>query len=126
MQYPSEAELEILQVLWASPGLTAKEVHEALAAVRGVKPTTILKQMQRMTDKGLIAKLPGKQPQKFEAQIAESDVQGGLLQRLVDTAFKGSAQDMLLHVLGQQDPSAEELDALRKWIDAQEENSSTN
>ena len=50
----TEAELEILQVLWDKKEATVKEVHEELSAEREAVYTTTLKQMQVMYEKGLL------------------------------------------------------------------------
>ena len=49
---PTEAELDILATLWRLGPATVREVHEALATDNGY--TTTLKQMQVMTEKGLL------------------------------------------------------------------------
>lgn len=51
---PTEAEIEILSVLWAKGPLTVRDVYTELAAERDIGYTTILKQMQVMTEKGLL------------------------------------------------------------------------
>jgi hypothetical protein len=46
-------------------------------------------------------------------------VQKTLLTRLKDTVFRGSAMDLAMQALGQEDPSTEELDQLQAWLEAQ-------
>ena len=55
---PTDAELEILRALWQRGPSTVREVHERLAASKEVQVryTTTLKQLQVMTDKGLVTR----------------------------------------------------------------------
>ncbi len=54
MQLPTEAELEILNILWALGPSTVRDVHTASNKDTGY--TTILKQMQVMAEKGLLTR----------------------------------------------------------------------
>ena len=51
---PTEAELDILNVLWDRGPSTVREVHEALYREEGAGYTTALKLLQVMHAKGLV------------------------------------------------------------------------
>ena len=51
--FPTDAELEILQILWKNGSATVREVFEQLALRKDIKYTTALKLMQIMHEKGL-------------------------------------------------------------------------
>ncbi|MCB0572712.1 MAG: BlaI/MecI/CopY family transcriptional regulator [Phaeodactylibacter sp.] len=114
---PSDAELEILQVLWERGALSVREVHEALSQEKSVGYTTTLKQMQRMLDKGVLARTEEGKVHYYRAVVKEKPVKRSLVRRLMDTAFGGSAVGMALHLLGEEQPSAEELKDLEKLIE---------
>ena len=114
---PTEAELEILQVLWEHEPTTVRVVHEQISTKRDIGYTTILKQMQRMTDKGMItAKKEGK-TNVFRTKVKEAEVQSTLFNRLLSTAFKGSAMDLVMHALGGAKTSEDEIEQLREWLE---------
>lgn len=114
---PTEAELEILQVLWEHEPTTVRVVHDQISTRRNIGYTTILKQMQRMTDKGMItAKKEGK-TNVFRTKVKETEVQNTLFNRLLSTAFKGSAMDLVMHALGGTKTSEDEIEQLRKWLE---------
>ncbi len=128
---PSDAELEILQVLWAYQPATVKTVHEEISKKRAAENrdevgyTTILKQMQRMfkSDKKAIMlsrEIQGKQ-HYYTAIPEKEDIQSTLTDKLVDKAFSGSAMQMVMHALGQGKTTPAELEALQKWLDQQTE-----
>ena len=118
--YPTDPEVEILQVLWEHGPSAVRLVNEALNQGRSkaLGYTTTLKQMQRMYESGMLTRIQEGKSHVYQAAIRESEVQHRLLNRLVDTAFKGSALDMALHALGQADVSSDELAQLQDWLEA--------
>ncbi|PHN07640.1 BlaI/MecI/CopY family transcriptional regulator [Flavilitoribacter nigricans] len=117
----TEAELEILQVLWEKQPATVKEVHEELRDTREVGYTTILKQMQRMFDKGMLQRTKEGKTHLYTAVAREQEVQRSMFDRLVDTAFRGSAMKMFMHALGQSRINEADLEQLQEWIAQQKE-----
>ena len=116
---PSEAEFEILQVLWENQPTTVREVFEKLSKSRDVGYTTILKQMQRMFEKGIVTRTKEGKTHLYSSVPKEKEIQNGMLNKMVKTAFKGSKMDLVLQVLGNSKTSPEELDALQKWLQQQ-------
>ena len=51
---PTEAELDILNVLWQRDSATVREVYEVLSQDKAIGYTTVLKTMQIMDEKGLV------------------------------------------------------------------------
>lgn len=117
----TEAELEILQVLWEEGAATVKTIHERLGDSREVGYTTILKQMQRMYDKDMLRRTKEGKTHLYTAVPREQEVQRSMFDRLVDTAFRGSAMKMFMHALGREKIKKTELEALQQWIDQQKE-----
>ena len=118
---PTESELEILKVLWARGPSTVREVNDQLNEQRTdgkeVGYTTSLKLLQIMFEKGLVARNTDARTHVFAAAFAQSEVQRNLLQRLADSAFQGSAMQMVMHVLGGHDASPEELQEVKDLIE---------
>ena len=109
---PTDAELAILQVLWQRGPASVREVNDRLNRDRGddnsIGYTTTLKLMQIMADKGLVDR---------RATFRENEIQRNLLDRFVQTAFRGSAADLVLHALGSESTSAEELAEIKQLIE---------
>ncbi len=118
---PSEAELEILQILWRDQPLTVREIHEMISQTKNVGYTTVLKQMQRMVEKekGLLTRYKEGKVHYYSAAIQKSDVQTSSLNRFVDAVFNGSTSDLIMHALGNESTSREELEELEKWLKEQ-------
>ena len=115
-QLPTEAELEILNVLWAAGPSTVRDVHEALSS-KGTGYTTVLKQMQVMAEKGLLGRSERFRSHVYEPRVAKEQTQQRLARNLVQRAFDGSAKNLVLGALSSQRVSASELAEIRKMLD---------
>jgi len=113
---PTDSELEILQVLWQFGPSSVRAVHEHLAKQRDTGYTTTLKLMQIMLDKGLVKRNAEARSHIYEAVVQEADVQSQLLQRFVDSAFRGSASQLVLQALGSHKASRKELEEIKALI----------
>ncbi len=115
---PTEAELEILNILWALGPSTVRDVHTASSKETGY--TTILKQMQVMAEKGLLSRSERYRSHVYEARIAKQQTQRQLARNLVQRAFDGSAKDLVLGALSAQKVSSAELAEIRRMLDEYE------
>jgi predicted transcriptional regulator len=115
---PADFELAILRMLWRRGQGTVREVHQDLQAERQQGYTTVLKSMQIMYEKGLLTRDDSNRTHVYYPAVEEAATRSGLLQDLVNKAFGGSAQELLLHALHRESPKPEELDALQALIDA--------
>ena len=114
---PTDAELEILRVLWERGPSTVRQVHEALAGTRETGYTTTLKLMQIMADKRLVSRDESSRTHVYTESVSEEHTQRQLLNDLMDRAFGGSAAALVLRALSSRSTSDEELLEIRKLID---------
>ena len=121
MQLPTEAELEILNILWALGPSTVRDVHTASEKDTGY--TTVLKQMQVMAEKGLLARSEQFRSHVYEARIAKEQTQRQLTRNLVRRAFDGSAKNLVLGALSSQKVTAKDLAEIRSILDEYEKRS---
>ncbi|MGP8260500.1 MAG: BlaI/MecI/CopY family transcriptional regulator [Acidobacteriaceae bacterium] len=121
MQLPTEAELEILNILWALGPSTVRDVHTASNKDTGY--TTILKQMQVMAEKGLLTRSEQYRSHVYEARIAKEQTQRQLTRSLMQRAFDGSAKNLVLGALSSQKVSAKDLAEIRRMLDEYERGS---
>ena len=121
---PTEAELNILGVIWERKAATVREVHEVLTQDSATGMTTVLKLMQSMTEKGLLKRDADVRPQVFRAAVPQKQTQKMLLKQLVDRAFSGSPGSLVLQALSMKKSTPEELSEIRRLIDELEEKGS--
>jgi BlaI family transcriptional regulator, penicillinase repressor len=117
---PTDAELEILTVLWTNGESTVREVHEALLASKSTGYTTILKQMQVMVEKGLLQRNERFKSHVYNANLTREMTQQLLVADLMNRAFEGSTKSFMLGALSAQGASQEEIEELRKLLDEYE------
>jgi predicted transcriptional regulator len=116
--HPTEAELEILNVLWQHGPRTVREVHNELQADRSTSLTTTLKLLQVMTQKGLTVRQSDSYPHRYSPASPQERTQAGLVQDLVRRAFGGSVEGLVMRAVRESDLSGEELDEIQKLIRA--------
>ena len=119
---PTDSELEILNCLWENGPSTVRQIHEALASTKDVGYTTTLKLMQIMHDKGLLYRTEQGRSHIYVALLGKEETQQNLLDRLVNTAFQGSAAQLVMQALGNHNTSKEELDEIRQLLNNLENN----
>lgn len=113
---PTEAELEILQVLWQSGPVTVREVHEKLAVKRDTGYTTTLKNMQNMVQKGMLSRDEESRSHIYHARLPQKQTQQMLLDRFMESAFGGSAMSLVMQTLGNKKTSKEDLQKIKALI----------
>ncbi len=112
---PTDAELDILAVVWRLGSATVREVHEALRKESGY--TTTLKQMQLMTEKGLLVRNERFRTHVYEAAVPKEQTRRQIAADLLRRAFDGSAKELVLGALSAQPASPKELADLRQMLD---------
>ena len=112
---PSDAELDILAAVWRLGPSTVREIHEALAKDSGY--TTTLKQMQLMTEKGLLVRSDRFRSHVYEPSVAKEQTQKQIAADILRRAFEGSSKNLVLGALTAQPASSEELDQIRRILD---------
>jgi len=112
---PTGAEIDILAVLWRLGPATVREVHEELGKESGY--TTTLKQMQLMTEKGLLSRSERFRSHVYEPAVPREQTQQQIAGDLLRRAFEGSAKDLVLGALSANPATSEELTDIRKMIE---------
>ena len=120
MPKPTEAELEILQLLWQHGPSTVRFVNDKLNEKKETGYTTTLKIMQIMTSKNMLKREEDGRSHVYKAVMKEEETQQQLLDRFLDTAFRGSAARLVMQALGNAKPSKEELEEIKKLIQKME------
>jgi predicted transcriptional regulator len=112
---PTDAELGILTVLWKEGALTVREVHEATGETTGY--TTTLKQLQVMTDKGLVIRNEANRAHVYQAKHTQHETQQLLLTGLLNRAFSGSTSQLVIQALTTKRATPSELAEIKKLME---------
>lgn len=117
---PTDAELEILTVLWSRGPTTVRDVHETIASRKPTQYTTVLKQMQVMAEKGLVRRDENQRAHIYEAARPREWTQRQLAGDMLQRAFNGSAKSLMMGALSSHKASKRELAELRALLDEYE------
>lgn len=126
---PTDAELEILNVLWQQGPSTVRAVNDSLSQRRQTEVgyTTTLKILQLMLEKGLVRRDDADRSHVYRAAVREQETQGLLLDKFVEATFGGSALKLVMQALGSRPTSDEELAQIRRLLnDIEIQNSTPN
>ncbi len=123
---PTDAELEVLQILWENGPSSVRFVNDRLNEKRAAESkegekrevgyTTTLKIMQLMVEKEIATRNTDHRTHIYIPKIDESDTKKALLKTFVDTTFRGSAMNLVLQALGNHQTSPEELEEIKALI----------
>lgn len=114
--WPTEAELDILQVLWEKGPCTVREVHEALYGDDGAGYTTALKLMQIMHGKGLLTRDDSQRSHVYAPAQKQESLRTGLLLDLIHKAFAGSGKELVMAALRDGHVTRSEREEIRKLL----------
>ncbi|MCA1592052.1 MAG: BlaI/MecI/CopY family transcriptional regulator [Acidobacteria bacterium] len=114
---PTDAELEILKVLWRRGPSTVREVFKDHSRSKDFGYTTILKLMQIMSEKGLVVRDERERAHVYKPRVREEQTQRQLVGDLLQRAFDGSATKLVMQALSSEKASADELSEIRKLLD---------
>jgi len=114
---PTESELEILSILWTRGSATVKEVHDEIKKTKETGYTTTLKLLQIMFEKGLVKREKSGKTHTYMAGYSAEKTQSQLLDKLMNTAFGGSAMKLVMQALGNKKATKEEIKELKEYLD---------
>ena len=114
---PTDRELTILRILWDNGPCTVRQVNEAMNEGGSTGYTTTLKLMQIMTEKGLLRRDDSQFKHIFKPALTEAKAQKQLVGDMLERAFSGSAEKLVMRALSAKKISAMELARIRKMLD---------
>jgi predicted transcriptional regulator len=119
----SEGQIEIMNVVWEHAprgGATVADVWEALSDRRQVARNTVQTMLTRLEEKGWLTHEAEGAAFRYLPRHPRETAMRGLVRRLVDTAFSGSAEGLVMALLQGRGVSKVEADRIRSMIDQAE------
>jgi BlaI family transcriptional regulator, penicillinase repressor len=117
----SEAQMDIMGVVWDRGEVTVADVWKAVAARRKVARSTVLTMITRLVEKGWLCCDEEGHAFRYRAAVPREATLGTVVRRLVDTAFGGSAEGLVMALLHGRGVSKEEARRIKKMIDSAED-----
>ena len=120
----SDAQIEIMNIIWACGQTTVSDVWKKLQEKRKVARTTVLTVIDRLEKKGWLIRHVVGQQHIYSAARTRDVTLGGMVARLVETAFAGSAEELVVARLDQRGVSDAEAKRIRALIEKARKNKS--
>ena len=114
---PSAAQLEVLNVVWDKGEAGVAEIWEELCKRRTVARNTVQTTVARLEARGLLRYRQVGNAFVYSAARPRHRVVGGLVARLIESAFGGSASSLVLSLLEDGSVTKAEAERIRKIID---------
>ncbi len=117
LKRPTDTELNILRVLWQSGPATVRQVFDQLAPNQAdLGYAAVLRMMQLMTEKGLLLRDDEERSHVYRPAKSQTEVQGSLVEDLLERAFGGNALEMLAATLARRRMSPAEREEAGRLI----------
>ncbi len=120
----SEAQMEIMNVVWDRGEATVADVWKALCSRRKVARSTVVTMLVRLQEKGWLSCDDDGHAFRYRAAVPRETTLGEVVRRLVDTTFGGSAEGLVMALLHDRGVSKEEARRIKKMIDRAEDKTS--
>jgi BlaI family penicillinase repressor len=112
----SEAQLEIMTIVWERGEVMLGDVWTVVSRRRSVAKNTVQTLLSRLVDKGWLRVREEGRGFRYRAAKGKSGALGGLIARLVEKVFRGSAEGLVLALLEGRGVSEEEASRIRSLI----------
>jgi len=112
----TEAEWEIMKVVWEKEPCAAGTVQEELARDRDRAYSTVKTTMDRMVEKGFLRIERIRNLQLFSSCVSEIEARRGEFRRMLKRAFDGALTPMMQFLIEHEGLSAEEASQLRELV----------
>lgn len=112
----SEAQLEIMNIVWDRGECSVADVWKVLSERRGVSRNTVQTLIARLEEKGWLTHRVGEPAFLYRAAVSRDQSQQRTIRKLVQTVFGGSAEGLVLALLNSGSVSDSEADRIRQLI----------
>ena len=116
----TEAELEIMQVIWELERATVRQVHKVLNERRQLAYTTVMTMMKILEDKGHLTKTKAGRAFVYEPAHAKGQVVSSMVDDFVDRVFGGSARPLVMNLVKDSKLSSKDLEEIARMIEDSE------
>ena len=113
----SEAQLEIINVVWDQGTATVGQVLKVLSKRRSISRNTVSTMVTRLEDKGWLRHRIVEGTFLYSATHPREKVLPRMVHRLVDAAFQGSAEGLVLSLLEGGRLSADEVERIKAMLE---------
>jgi BlaI family transcriptional regulator, penicillinase repressor len=112
----SEAEMQLLQLLWDESPLGATEIADRVPSERGWTITTVKTLLSRLVAKGALTAKPQGRKYLYAPAIERDDVAVSQARGLIDRLFGGRVSPLVAQLAEQQELDEQDIAELEKIV----------
>ncbi|OWA37641.1 transcriptional regulator [Saccharibacillus sp. O16] len=113
----TDAEWEVMKVLWTDSPRTANEIVQVLEGTRDWNPKTVRTLIKRLTEKGAVSYEADGRIYRYYPLVQEEECVKSETRSFLKRVYGGAMRPMLAHFIRDEQLSREDLDELRKLLD---------
>ena len=112
----TDAELEVMEVLWQGGDLTLAQVKEGVTARKGWSGDTVKTLLRRLLEKGAVGQ-EKRGVYHYRPLVSREEVRGSRTKKLIDRLYAGSARNMVASLVQADQLNQEDIAQLRQLLD---------
>lgn len=112
----TDAELEVLNVLWEKQPQTAREIIDKIKLQKNWTDKTVRTLIKRLYDKGILDMEKGNKEYMFSTYVSQEQYRSYTKDKVAKKLFNGSISSMLLNFMGESQLSKEDIDELKEFL----------
>ena len=112
----TDAELEIMHVVWELDGGTVRQVHELLNQQRPLAYTTVMTMMNILEEKGHLSRQKEGRAYRYQPVRPKNQVISGMVDDFVGKVFEGSATPLIVSLVKDKKISKKDLEEIARMI----------
>ncbi|WP_058304116.1 BlaI/MecI/CopY family transcriptional regulator [Gorillibacterium timonense] len=117
----SEAEWEVMKIIWSAPPRTANEVIEELEGSKDWSPKTVRTLIKRLVEKQALGYVQDGRIYSYYPLVKEEECVRAETQSFLKRLYGGTPKAMLVHFLKEEKLSREDIADLKRILDDREE-----
>ena len=114
----TEAELRLMEVVWARGEVTVADVVEALEKREALAYSTVLTTMRILEQKGYLAHRQEGRAFVYRALVDRGEARRSAVRHLLKSFFDGSPEQLVLNVIDDEKLDLAELERLRGLVES--------
>lgn len=113
----SDAEWEVMKILWADSPRTANEIIQSLEGSRSWNPKTVRTLIKRLTEKNAVGYTVEGRIYSYYPKVQEEECVKSETSSFLQRVYGGTLRPMLAHFLQDEKLTKEDIDELREILD---------
>ncbi len=118
----SNLQISVMKVLWQHGKQSVSQTHQILNQHKPIALTTVATLLKRMEEKNIVAFEKQGRQHMYYAVVSEAEVKSSMLGSLLNHLFSGKPDELVHHLVEQDEVSAHDLAKIRELLEQEHSN----